>query len=480
MQLKYLPEEKLIFGNEIKCYDPRIGLLKGGPYNFNYSKKAEYKIIKCGIIGSSLSIAKLKTFIERVSLGFFAEASTYGNLGFPGLGRKSPLQFSIQFNQNWENKIIDKEIEGILNASEKVSQKNELIKLFEKKIFILSQTEPPLDVIFISIPKQIIKSFKRENIISDNIIFANRNIASTVYEMDGDINFHNIVKILGMKYDVITQIIKPNTLKYKTTEDKVTIAWNLAVSLYYKAGGVPWKFTELEDGVCYVGISFYRDFSQVNISLNTSMAQVFLSTGDSFILRGDTFEWTNDKSDPIPHLDEEQSKNLINKVLDFYFNKKRSYPSRLVIYKTSNFTQEEINGFYSNKGNIQNCDMLSIQDNSKIFLYRQSQYPVMRGTFIKSEDEREGVLYTTGLIPSMKTYPGMRIPKPLYIRQYTQNTELEILYKEILTLTRLDWNTIKFCQKFPVTISFPQKVGKILAERRAREIQIKAHYRYYM
>jgi hypothetical protein len=35
-------------------------------------------------------------------------------------------------------------------------------------------------------------------------------------------------------------------------------AWNLAVSLYYKAGGLPWRPADLPSNVCFVGISFHH------------------------------------------------------------------------------------------------------------------------------------------------------------------------------------------------------------------------------
>ena len=104
----------------------------------------------------------------------------------------------------------------------------------------------------------------------------------------------------------------------------------------------------------------------------------------------------------------------------------------------------------------------------------------MRGTVLFSDDRRYAILYTTGHIPFFKTYPGMRVPKPLEVRKFLGNSDMKVICEEILTLSRLDWNSIKFCQRLPVTISFPQKVGDILAERRASLIQIKAHYRYYM
>ena len=84
MIIDYLDEQKLKFGNKTEAFDPRMGLLKGGPYNLPDSNLNEFKVINCGLIGSSFSIAKLKVFIEKISLGLKANKTTYGNYGFPG------------------------------------------------------------------------------------------------------------------------------------------------------------------------------------------------------------------------------------------------------------------------------------------------------------------------------------------------------------------------------------------------------------
>ena len=329
-------------------------------------------------------------------------------------------------------------------------------------------------------PQELVDLFQREGIKTNNIIFSTRTNPSSVYESEGDIDLHSIIKILGMKFNIMTQLVKPSTLEFKTGEDKVTLAWNLSVSLYYKAKGIPWKFSEFEDNVCYVGISFFRNFSELSVSMNTSMAQVFLSSGDSFILRGESFEFERKNNDLVPRLDKKNAQNLTNKVLEFYHRHRNHYPSRLVIHKTSNFYEDEIEGIYNNKANLQNIDMITIDSTTKVRLYRQSNYPVMRGTLLSSEDLQECILYSVGLIPSYKTYPGMRIPNPIKIRQFSCNSDIKLICKEILTLSRLDWNNIKFCHRLPVTIEFPRKVGKILSEKRANDIRIESHYRYYM
>lgn len=481
MKISYLHEQELIFGNGVKAYDPRIGLLKGGPFGFaDIDKEIEFKAINCGVIGTPETIVKMKYFIQKISFGFGANDKTYGSLGFPGLNKLSPLKFSIRILPQWEASIFEREIGRLKSEPDKNKKKNMFIELIEKKIVKILRSDPKPSILFVALSRKISALFQRPGIKSDDIIFANRNYPNTVFESEGDINFRSIVKILGMKYNIPTQLVQESTVDFNAEEDEVTTAWNFAVAQYYKDNSLPWKFSELEQNVCYVGISFYRDFSKKTLAMNTSMAQVFLYTGESFIMEGDSFEWEKTRHEKTPHLDIEKSKSIIDKILKLYKEIKGVYPSRIVIHKTSKFTDEEIEGFYQNKGKIENIDMITINSRSKYRFYRQDKYPIMRGTLISSVNSTKHLLCTFGYIPYLETYPGMRSPIPLEITQFTMNTSIEKICSEILILTRLDWNNIKYCQRMPVTLKFSELVGNILAEKRAREITINPHYRFYM
>ena len=486
MKCKFLQDTKLMFGNKIQAFDPRKGLLKGGPFGPPDSEQGvEYRVIKCGVIGTADSISSLNDYIKKISFGLGAIDKTYGNLGFPRLGPRSPLKFSLNLSDSWSAKILDREIKKIDDTFDKNEQKNELINLYDSKFEIINNVDPHPDLIFVLIPEEIIDIFQREGIVSSDIRFANRNEPDSVYESEGDIDFHSIIKIIGMKYYIPTQIIKPEFfLGYRRNklplEDEVTKAWNLCVALYYKAKQIPWKFSKLEENVCYVGISFYRDFSEKEVYMNTSMAQVFLYTGESFILRGDSFKWEKTLENRSPNLGLDVAKSLINKVIKLYYDQKGMYPNRIVIHKSSNFQKDEIEGFYQNDGNIKDIDMVTIIEYPDMRFYRNSNYPIMRGTLIISEQGDRHFLYTYGFIPPLNTYPGMRVPIPIEIRTFTKNSDIELICREILILTRLDWNNIKYCHRLPVTLAFSEKVGELLAEKRANDTVILKHYRYYM
>jgi len=87
--------------------------------------------------------------------------------------------------------------------------------------------------------------------------------------------------------------------------------------------------------------------------------------------------------------------------------------------------------------------------------------------------------YTFGYIPYLNVYPGPRVPSPLEILEHHGNTSMETICKEILALTKLNWNSAKFCIKAPITIGFARRVGFILRNA-PPDIEPKNKFKFYM
>lgn len=284
-----------------------------------------------------------------------------------------------------------------------------------------------------------------------------------------------------MKYKIPTQLIRPDTLLFKGTQEKSIVFWNLAAGMLYKSQkGYPWKLTQLEENTCYVGISFFKERDDNREYTRASMAQVFLDTGESFILRGDPFEWKNIQFPNSPHLSQEGAEELIKKVLEQYKLVRGNLPERLVIHKSSNYWDEELEGFLVASGKINSKDFITIQTTNRRF-YRVGKYGVLRGTLISTQDMTEHYLYTTGFVPCINTYPGLGVPIPILIRCKIQDSDIKKICQEILAFTKLDWNNTFIYRKDPVTLSVSRKVGKVLAETMAKKIEyLDPHYYYYM
>jgi hypothetical protein len=92
---------------------------------------------------------------------------------------------------------------------------------------------------------------------------------------------------------------------------------------------------------------------------------------------------------------------------------------------------------------------------------------------------RQAILFTRGSVPIYRTYPGMRVPRPLLLRPYTNDTPLTDIGGEILALTKMNWNSTQFDGASAIPIRAARQVGKVLkhvpvGQREATE------YPYYM
>ncbi|MCH7561426.1 MAG: hypothetical protein IIC67_08715, partial [Thaumarchaeota archaeon] len=85
---------------------------------------------------------------------------------------------------------------------------------------------------------------------------------------------------------------------------------------------------------------------------------------------------------------------------------------------------------------------------------------------------------SSGYSPRIRSYAGHRIPNPLRITHIGDSQNEEVA-KEILGLTKLNWNTTAFSTAVPITIKFAEGVGRILSEL-AEDKALQDHYRFFM
>ena len=72
-------------------------------------------------------------------------------------------------------------------------------------------------------------------------------------------DFRRALKARTMKFKIPIQIGTSNLFEDQdTNQDAATRAWNMSVGLYYKGGGIPWRFKTDGPETCFVGISFHH------------------------------------------------------------------------------------------------------------------------------------------------------------------------------------------------------------------------------
>jgi len=246
-------------------------------------------------------------------------------------------------------------------------------------------------------------------------------------------------------------------------------------ALYYKAGGaLPWKAEGLNPETCFIGISFYRHLLEESFEMHTSLAQVFTGEGDAFVLRGHKFQWDQKKS---PHLDEAGAESLLQLVLSKYNELKGGAPRRIVIHKTSKFWDNELAGFRKGLKAVKEHDLLSIQQTGVRF-FRVGAYPPLRGTLCEV-NRKSHFLYTMGYMPDLGTYPRGYVPEPWELIDHHGDNTPRKLFKEVMALTKMNYNNADIADGEPITIKFARKVGEILSYIPEKE-EPHPSYRFYM
>lgn len=461
------PEIQFDGGSEVA---PKRGLFRHGPRLQN----DQHQTINVGAIGDRESIRRLKDlFIDMetpIHPDLEGESVRPWRVPYPGTGVDSKLNVSIAFRERWKTRFHDADLMGLEAESGPRAKMETFLDMIEEDLEWLAGDDPKPDVIVICIPEKVMEECTPDDQEHANV------------SADGS-DLRNRIKILGMENNIPTQLIKPSTLEINTERQKASRAWNLTVGMLYKAQeGHPWKTKELEEGACYAGISFYRERGTDGNVVRAALAHVF-ARKDYTILQSEPMEDLEEDKNGRPHLSTEGAKQVAEKIVDYYKRRNRGrQPERLVLHKTSPFWDEERSGFVEGAEDVPNYDFVHIKmRNTGVRLFPEGEFPPLRGTLLSIPDDDIHYLYTTGYTPEMATYEGSNIPEPIEIRPDRQcESEREKLCREILFLTKLDWNTSDFAVKEPVTLKVSRKVSRVLSETDADPSNADTQYFYYM
>lgn len=301
------------------------------------------------------------------------------------------------------------------------------------------------------------------------------------YKLSPD--FRRQIKARSMKYDIPVQIIQQSTLRLhdenKFGERGLTPLsdrlWNLGTALYYKAGGKPWKLGTAREGVCYIGIAFRRAEDRQTACC---AAQMFLDSGDGIVFLGEYGPWWSEERSEF-HLSREASKKLLSGVLDTYAQLDGRPLKEVFLHCRSWLNAEEIAGF--SEACPADASLVGVRVAPDRFgprLYRVGDMPVLRGTFWE-EDARRGYLFGTGFKPRLGTYDGWETPVPLRIDIQFGEAKIETVARDILGLTKLNYNACRLGEAQPVTVGFSDAVGEILVSN-PTVTDRRANFKFYI
>jgi hypothetical protein len=208
----------------------------------------------------------------------------------------------------------------------------------------------------------------------------------------------------------------------------------------------------------------------------TSVAQIFDERGDGLVVQGGNASY--DKGDRTPHLSATDARELLASGLATYKREHKNMPARLVLHKTSYFNPAERQGFQeaATVERLEVLDLVSIR-RSDARVLKAGESPMVRGSALLF-DEQSGLVYLKGTVPYFGVYPGAYIPRALEFTRDDGESNSTELAREIVGLSKLNFNNTQFDTGDPITIRAARRVGDIL-KHVSGEQPIHARFRYF-
>ncbi len=502
LEVIHIEEPELSFGHGQTCDHPKDGLFLYGPH----AAPARSREVSVGVIGTKDGLTYFRNW--AIALGGFVavpppkktdKANRLHLSNFPGLEEAfgimvSPGEF---VERTVDAKALD-DATRTLNQHEAVRKAVDLyvseIERYDKNeektvdvwIFILPEIifercKPLARRSGLDLTKGEFTKSQKERV--DLPLFRDVIDQSGEEIFDDVPDFHRQVKARLLKLGHTSQLIRETTLApdkflnragypIRGLQDPATVAWNLATGLYYKTQAEPpWKLARVRPGVCYIGLVF-KMIPNDPKEHACCAAQMFLNEGDAVVFRGANGPWKT--GDFEFHLKAPEAEGLIAKVLETFKSKHGEPPKEFFIHGKTTFNDEEWNAFKKAAPAETNVVGVRIKGTHGEFkLFRDGDYPVMRGTAIILDD-RNALLWTNGFVPRLDTYIGPETPNPLSItvlRSTGELPDIRNVLSDIMGLTKINYNACNYNDGLPVTIRFANKVGDVLTMGSARDAE---------
>ena len=414
MKLTQLPIPSIELGSPGTFRDPKIGLREAGPFDlrFGATRKKEMRV---GLVGNADMLKKAQQWLDQCCAPIpsdIKDSTQY--LDFPGFN--AAFHTSLMFDRQWQTEINNGMLEAMLKKDPKPRFEAVLDMYADGVGRLADNTNIRPDIVLCCLPDDVVQTCWS---ISKSLTSRQRRLIKMrqaerergqlflfqdLEETEEDLlnrDFRRALKARTMEFRMPIQIGTGNLFENQdTNQDPATRAWNMSVGLYYKAGGIPWRFNADGPETCFVGISFHHLRTPSKHLVYSSLAQAFSSRGEGFALRGEAIPWDGNQRRNV-HLTAEQSVKLADQILQEYRDGIGGNPQRVVLHKTSRFDGLEREGFRHGFRDIPIVELINIMP-TQFRLLTYGTYPPRRGTFC-TVNKTATYLYTTGYMPEWRT-----------------------------------------------------------------------------
>jgi hypothetical protein len=192
-------------------------------------------------------------------------------------------------------------------------------------------------------------------------------------------------------------------------------------------------------------------------------AQMFLEDGHGMVFKGALGPRYSEDTKEC-HLDRAEAAKLLARAIDSYSDEHGGKPpTEIFIHGSVRFNDDEWAGFneVAAKHGTRVTGVRIRRVYNGVKLFTRGTKPVPRGAAWKLS-EHKAYLWTSGFTPRLNTYPGWNVPNPLDIEICNGSADIETVLKDVMRLTKLNYNNCAFADGLPITLKFASKVGDIL------------------
>lgn len=461
---RWLDEPELAFHQGGRHDDPKTGVALYGPIGMSNGTHREQ--VHVGLIGTEAGVQGARELLQSYAAGVPGDESI---TPFPGCGPSTGYRCGLGFSDKTTQTLTINELREVIETKKSRDRFESALLLLDEKFRIVTGRDAPLDYVMVVIPDDLY-----------------RRARATDYRDGGPVHrdLRRAFKSHAMVQQRPTQLIRESTIVRPATarslDHPATVAWNLFTGLYFKAGSTPWAPTGLATGSCFIGVSFYRPLGDAS-RMRAAVAQAFDELGNGWVLRGDEFPWDESRDGRQPHLPADLAVDLIERSVQRYREEVGTLPSRIVIHKQSQYSDEERTAFAdavrAQLGSSASFDLVGLRRTSDIRLLREGKYPPLRGTL--AQIGGRSFLYSTGFLPHVGKYPHGHVPAPIEIIDHHGDSDPRRIFEEVLALTKLNWNSAGYAETMPITLRFSRLVGDVLREVPAERVP-HPRYAFYM
>lgn len=482
--INMIDEPELIFGFNQKATFAKDGLMWFGPVD-SIQKPS---MMRVGVVGTPKGMIYYRDWVKKINLPIATEKEAPHHIPFPG--------FEAVFSSRWPERPIcslevpEKKILDAIRIRDRHQAIYTTVSLFEDEIRRrINEEDSPIDLWFVVVPEEVYKYGRPQSRVPGSLaedtpkkmnaklakklekqpsLFEEDNVLAEVYHYE--LNFHNQLKARLLDAKAVIQVVRETTLapeqftvnghESRQLQDEASVAWNLCTTAYFKASGRPWRLANVRPGVCYVGLVFKLDETSHDTRNACCGAQMFLDSGDGVVFRGAVGPWYSVETKEF-HIPRDKARQIAAKVVEAYVREHGFAPKELFIHGTTRLNMEEWQGFCEGVPSETNIVSIQIRNEAHFKLYSSNNHPLARGTCMQLHP-RKGYLWTRGFVPRLQTYQGREVPRPLSIEICHGQADLMQVMKDVLGLTKVNFNRCDFADGEPVTLRFADMVGEIL------------------